>query len=81
MTGLQQLIQKYEDFERPNLDAQHAIWEVHSVKLMGVFLGLLLADLFPRILSLHWTYFAVGAAIFAAYPGAMAISRMVREPR
>ena len=37
MNTLKNLIQKYEIFERPNLDAHHAIWEVHSVKIMGFF--------------------------------------------
>ncbi len=78
---LGRLIRKYEDFERPNLDAQHAIWEVHAVKLMGVFLGILLVAAFPRVLTVHWSYFAAAAAICAAYPGTMAIRRMMLRPK
>jgi hypothetical protein len=81
MMHLRRLIRKYEDLERPNLDAEHAIWEVHAAKLMGFFLGLMIAALFPRISDISWTVFGAAAAICAAYPGAMAIRRMTRTRR
>ena len=70
------LIKKYEDFERPNLDSQHAIWEVHSAKTAFLFLGLLIAYFFPQVLQGGWKYLALGAVLFAAYPGTMAVLRM-----
>ena len=79
MNTLKNLIQKYEIFERPNLDAQHAIWEVHSVKIMGFFLGLLMASIFPQITSIPKLYWVIGFVIFAGYPGIMAVLRMKRS--
>jgi hypothetical protein len=79
MHSLRNFIRKYEDFERPNLVAPHAIWEVHAVKLMAFFLGLLVAALLPQVLDVPWPYFAAGAAVCAAYPGGMAIVRLLRK--
>jgi len=79
MQSLQDFIRRYEDFERPNLEAPHAIWEVHAVKLMAFFLGLLVAALLPQTLEVPWAYFAVAAAVCAAYPGGMAIVRLMRK--
>ena len=76
MSNLKSLLQKYEEFERPNLDSKHAIWEVHSVKAMGFFIGLLVVSVFPRILSISWIYWVLGIIIFGGYPGIMAFLRM-----
>ena len=71
------LIKKYEDFERPNLDSRHAIWEVHSAKTAFLFVGLLIAYFFPQaIVQVGWRYLVLGAVLFAAYPGTMAVLRM-----
>ena len=76
MSRIKNFVQEYEAFERPNLDAQHAIWEVHSVKAMGFFGGLLVASLLPTIVSVPWFYWAIGVVIFGGYPGLMAMRRM-----
>jgi len=81
MKKIANAIKNYEDFEKLNLESQHAIWEVHSVKLMGLFIGLLISTIFPKVLEVHWIWYALGTVVFAVFPGIMAVRRINASKR